>query len=47
LLAIVLGALLGWLFPVFATNDWVRALGDAWALTNITGNGLAAIVVAW
>ena len=28
LLAIVLGALLGWLFPTFATNDWVRALGD-------------------
>jgi len=28
LLAIVLGALLGWLFPTVATNDWVRALGD-------------------
>ena len=28
LLAIVLGALLGWLFPILATNDWVRALGD-------------------
>jgi aerobic C4-dicarboxylate transport protein len=28
LLAIVLGALLGWLFPTFATNDWVHALGD-------------------
>jgi aerobic C4-dicarboxylate transport protein len=28
LLAIVLGALLGWLFPAFATNDWVHALGD-------------------
>jgi aerobic C4-dicarboxylate transport protein len=28
LVAIVLGALLGWLFPAFATNDWVHALGD-------------------
>src|SRR6516164_10469984 len=28
LLAIVLGALLGWLFPAFGTNDWVHALGD-------------------
>src|SRR6516162_43042 len=28
LLAIALGALLGWLFPIVATNDWVRALGD-------------------
>ena len=29
LIAIVLGAVLGWLFPTFATNDWIRALGDA------------------
>ncbi len=28
LLAIVLGAVLGWLFPDFGKNDWVRALGD-------------------
>ena len=28
LLAILLGALLGWLFPAFGTNDWVHALGD-------------------
>jgi aerobic C4-dicarboxylate transport protein len=28
LLAIVLGALLGWLFPAFGTNDWIHALGD-------------------
>jgi len=28
LLAIVLGAILGWLFPDFGKNDWVRALGD-------------------
>jgi len=28
LLAIALGALLGWLFPEFGKNDWVKALGD-------------------
>ena len=28
LFAIVLGALVGWLFPAFAINDWVKALGD-------------------
>jgi aerobic C4-dicarboxylate transport protein len=28
LIAIVLGALLGWRFPEFGTNDWVKALGD-------------------
>jgi aerobic C4-dicarboxylate transport protein len=28
LIAIVLGALLGWLFPEFGRNDWVKALGD-------------------
>jgi aerobic C4-dicarboxylate transport protein len=28
LTAIVLGALVGWLFPDFAKNDWVKALGD-------------------
>ncbi len=28
LIAIVLGALLGWLFPAFGQNDWVKALGD-------------------
>src|ERR1700756_4677706 len=28
LIAILLGALIGWLWPNFATNDWVRALGD-------------------
>src|SRR5271157_4591649 len=28
LLAIVLGAVLGWLFPEFGKNDWVKALGD-------------------
>jgi len=28
LLAIVLGAILGWLFPEFGKNDWVKALGD-------------------
>ena len=28
LCAIVLGALLGWLAPQIATNDWIRALGD-------------------
>jgi aerobic C4-dicarboxylate transport protein len=28
LIAIVLGALVGWLYPSFATNDWVKALGD-------------------
>src|ERR1700710_3324444 len=28
LIAIVLGALVGWLWPTFATNDWIKALGD-------------------
>ena len=28
LIAIVLGALFGWLAPDFATNDWIKALGD-------------------
>ena len=27
LIAVVLGALVGWLFPDFATNDWVEFLG--------------------
>jgi aerobic C4-dicarboxylate transport protein len=28
LIAIVLGALVGWLFPDLAKNDWIKALGD-------------------
>jgi aerobic C4-dicarboxylate transport protein len=28
LIAIVLGVLVGWLFPAFAQNDWIKALGD-------------------
>jgi len=28
LIAIVLGALVGWLWPSVATNDWIKALGD-------------------
>jgi aerobic C4-dicarboxylate transport protein len=28
LIAIVLGALVGWLFPTVGQNEWVRALGD-------------------
>src|SRR6202521_2669594 len=28
LIAIVLGALFGWLAPAYATNDWIKALGD-------------------
>ena len=28
LFAIVLGVLVGWLFPHLATNDWIKALGD-------------------
>jgi len=28
LIAIVLGAVVGWLFPHFATNEWVKAMGD-------------------
>ena len=28
LFAIVLGVLVGWLSPHFATNDWIKALGD-------------------
>ena len=28
LIAIVLGAVVGWLFPAFATNDWIKAMGD-------------------
>ena len=26
--AIVIGGLLGWLYPHIATNDWIKALGD-------------------
>jgi aerobic C4-dicarboxylate transport protein len=28
LIAIVLGAVVGWLAPDFATNDWIKAMGD-------------------
>jgi aerobic C4-dicarboxylate transport protein len=28
LFAIVLGVIVGWLWPTFATNDWIKALGD-------------------
>jgi aerobic C4-dicarboxylate transport protein len=28
LFAIVLGVIVGWLSPEFATNDWIKALGD-------------------
>src|ERR1700680_2931158 len=28
LIAIMLGALVGWLWPGVATNDWIKALGD-------------------
>lgn len=28
LIAIVLGVVIGWLWPAFATNDWIKALGD-------------------
>jgi aerobic C4-dicarboxylate transport protein len=28
LLAILLGVVVGWLWPDFATNDWIKALGD-------------------
>ncbi|MBP0113952.1 dicarboxylate/amino acid:cation symporter [Bradyrhizobium vignae] len=28
LIAIVLGAIVGWLWPSVATNDWIKALGD-------------------
>jgi len=28
LIAIALGALVGWLWPDLATNDWIKALGD-------------------
>src|ERR1700716_2733350 len=28
LIAILLGAIVGWLWPGFATNDWIKALGD-------------------
>ncbi len=28
LIAIVLGALIGWLWPDFAKNDWIKAMGD-------------------
>ncbi|QUS39835.1 dicarboxylate/amino acid:cation symporter [Tardiphaga alba] len=28
LIAIVIGVLIGWLEPQFATNDWIKALGD-------------------
>ena len=28
LIAILLGAIFGWLEPTYATNDWIKALGD-------------------
>jgi aerobic C4-dicarboxylate transport protein len=28
LIAIMLGAIAGWLYPSFATNEWIKALGD-------------------
>src|SRR6266700_5225230 len=28
LIAIVLGVIVGWLWPSLATNDWIKALGD-------------------
>ncbi|MBR0983104.1 MULTISPECIES: dicarboxylate/amino acid:cation symporter [Bradyrhizobium] len=28
LIAIVLGAIVGWLWPTIATNEWIKALGD-------------------
>ncbi|MBR1132889.1 dicarboxylate/amino acid:cation symporter [Bradyrhizobium iriomotense] len=28
LIAIVLGAIVGWLWPTFATNEWIKAMGD-------------------
>src|SRR6266480_533285 len=28
LVAIVVGAIVGWLFPEFAKNDWIKAMGD-------------------
>src|SRR5882672_8841052 len=28
LIAILLGIVVGWLAPGFATNDWIKALGD-------------------
>jgi len=28
LAALVLGGIIGWLFPGFATSDWIKALGD-------------------
>jgi aerobic C4-dicarboxylate transport protein len=28
LIAIVIGVLVGWLWPSFATNEWIKALGD-------------------
>src|ERR1700731_3767714 len=28
LIAIMIGVLVGWKFPHFATNDWIKALGD-------------------
>ena len=28
LVAIALGAIVGWLFPEFAKNDWIKAMGD-------------------
>src|SRR5271154_5156929 len=28
LIAILIGIVVGWLWPTFATNDWIKALGD-------------------
>ena len=32
LIAIVLGAIVGWLWPTLATNDWIKAMGDGFAI---------------
>ncbi len=28
LIAILIGGIVGWLFPAFATNEWIKAMGD-------------------
>ncbi|MES1149444.1 MAG: dicarboxylate/amino acid:cation symporter, partial [Bradyrhizobium guangdongense] len=28
LIAIVLGTIVGWLWPTLATNEWIKAMGD-------------------
>ncbi len=38
LIAVLLGAVVGWLFPVFATNPWIEFLGRAFVKLGQDGD---------